>query len=159
MHPKFQQQRSADEARHEADRERKIDYQGRYAGSSSTTDLLRLGRIIQDYLGTPYQGHSRYRDGMDCSEFTQTIFREYNNTKLPRTAREQAGVGAGIRISDLRYGDLLFFRTDSRSITHVGIYVGYNEFAHSSSSQGVMISNLGEKYWKKNLAGARRVIP
>jgi len=159
MHPKFQRQREIAEARHDSEKEENVVSAGMFSGSTSTIELMRLGRIIQNYLGTPYRGQSRYREGMDCSAFVRDVFREYNNTQLPRTARDQAGVGAGFRNSDLRYGDLLFFRTDGRSISHVGIYVGYNEFVHSSSSQGVMISSLGEKYWKKRLAGARRIIP
>jgi len=158
-HPKFQRQRQAEESASDSQKELHSESAGLYDGSMSTFELLRLGRVIQDYLGTPYQGQSRYREGMDCSGFIQAVFQDYNNTQLPRTARDQAGVGVGVRTSDLRYGDLVFFRTGGRAISHVGIYVGYDEFVHSSSSQGIMISSLTEKYWKKCLAGARRIIP
>lgn len=157
--PKFQRQREAVEANRANREENEKAVEGMYRGETSTYELMRLGRIIQEYLGTPYGSSSAYRTGFDCSAFTCRIFDEFNNTQLPRTARDQAGVGVKVNRSSLSYGDLVFFKTDGRGISHVGIYVGFDEFVHSSSSQGVMISNLNEKYWKKRFLTARRVIP
>ena len=61
--------------------------------------------------------------------------------------------------SDLKEGDLIFFKTDaSRSISHVGIYMTNNKFAHASTSQGVTISDLSEPYWQKRLYSLGRVL-
>jgi len=158
VHPKFRQQQEAAEQGRSHEQLQKTAYTGIYDGSSTTSEKLRLGEIIQQYLGTPYQGQSQYRDGMDCSAFTHRVYYEFDHTDLPRTAREQAAAGPKVRSSDLQYGDLVFFKTDGRSISHVGIYVGFDEFVHSSTSQGVIISDLNDKYWKRRLVGAVRII-
>ncbi len=126
---------------------------------TSTAELERLGRIIQSYLGIPYAGSSPYDKGLDCSQFTRLVYEKYNRTALPRTARDQYKAGRKVAPGRLQYGDLLFFKTNGNSISHVGIYVGYGEFTHASSSGGVIISSLNEKYWKKRYAGARRILP
>ncbi len=131
-------------------RDRRVDF--------STRDYIRLGLIIQGYLGRPYSGASRYDPGLDCSLFTQEVFKDYNQTQLPRTSEKQFQEGRPIPRQQLRYGDLVFFNTTGYGISHVGIYVGYNEFAHASTSQGVIISSLREEYWGKRYVGARRIL-
>jgi cell wall-associated NlpC family hydrolase len=96
--------------------------------------------------------------GMGAPTFTRTV---YNNTfsyELPRTAREQFQQGEEVDdISRLKFGDLIFFNT-RRSVKpgHVGIYLGDNLFAHSSSRQGVMVSSLNMEYYNKRFMGGRR---
>jgi cell wall-associated NlpC family hydrolase len=127
--------------------------------SVTTGDLLKLGRILQSYLGTPYQGSAHGDKNLDCSGFTMTVFEKFNNTQLPRTTKKQFRSGRKVSKQQLRYGDLVFFKTNRSSVSHVGIYVGFNEFVHASTSNGIIISNLSEKYWKKRYAGARRILP
>jgi cell wall-associated NlpC family hydrolase len=124
----------------------------------TTGEFLKLGMILQRSLGRPYRGRSKYEPGVDCSRFTRDAFREYNNTMLPPTAAEQFGQGTEIARRRLKFGDLVFFRTERDRISHVGVFIGHNEFIHASSSRGVIISNMGEKYWSRRYAGARRVI-
>jgi len=124
----------------------------------STGEYIRFGRILQKYLGKPYKGKSKWETGVDCSMFTREVFREYDRTEIPRTAADQFKTGSSVPFARLRYGDLVFFRTERGSISHVGIYTGYNEFIHASSSKGVIVSNLNESYWAKRFAGARRVL-
>jgi cell wall-associated NlpC family hydrolase len=125
---------------------------------TGSSKLIELGRIIQSYLGTPYKGTSPYKKGIDCSQFTAAVYKKFNGTKLPRMARKQFNVGQQVSGTKLRYGDLVFFRTDGRSISHVGIYIGYNEFVHASTSSGVRISDIRSEYWKNRFVGARRII-
>jgi len=125
---------------------------------TGTGKLIELGRIIQSYLGTPYKGKSPYQKGIDCSQFTVNVYKKFNGTKLPRTAKKQYTVGQDVSGTSLRYGDLVFFRTNGRSISHVGIYIGYHEFVHASTSTGVRISDIRSEYWKERFAGARRII-
>ena len=125
---------------------------------SNTKHLIELGRIIQSYLGRPYSGKSSYAKGLDCSQFVQELFLKFDGTELPRTVKEQSKYGHGVSKSDIQYGDLVFFRTEGRKPSHVGIYVGFDEFIHSSTSSGVIISSLEDKYWKKRFLGGRRVI-
>lgn len=124
----------------------------------STNEYIRLGQIIQQYLGKPYKGKSRWDEGLDCSLFTEQVFREFNRRVLPRKAEEQAKEGSDVPRNLLRYGDLVFFRTERSRISHVGIYVDNNQFVHASTSRGVIISNLNEKYWAKRYAGGRRIL-
>jgi len=126
---------------------------------ASTLDFERLGRIIQSYLGTPYAGSSPFEKGLDCSEFTRFVYDEFDRTRLPRTAREQFTAGRKVEKQKLQYGDLVFFKTNGNKISHVGLYTGFGEFAHSSSSEGVVISKLNDSYWKKRFVGARRILP
>lgn len=121
-------------------------------------DYIRFGLILQKYLGKPYAGTSEYDPGLDCSEFVMKVYREYNRMLLPRTAEDQFKVGKQANRRRLYFGDLVFFETERGHISHVGIYVGYNDFIHVSSSRGVIISNLNETYWAERYRGARRLI-
>nr|MBN2277084.1 C40 family peptidase [candidate division Zixibacteria bacterium] len=127
--------------------------------SVSTNDLLELGRIIQSCLGKPYSGTSQYEKGLDCSQFTLEVFERFKRIKLPRTTARQFKTGQRINKSRLRFGDLVFFATEGNDISHVGIFVGNDEFVHSSSSSGIIISNINDEYWRKHFAGGRRILP
>jgi len=124
----------------------------------TTNDSIRLGVIMQSYLGKPYASGSSYGQEMDCSEFVYTVFKQYDGRKLPRTAAEQYRLGSPALRKHLIFGDLVFFATDNRPISHVGVYVGSGEFIHVSSSSGVIISELSEKYWSKSYVGGRRIL-
>ncbi|MCK4632367.1 MAG: C40 family peptidase, partial [candidate division Zixibacteria bacterium] len=98
--------------------------------SGLTTDQnLRLGKVIRSYLGKPYKGKSKYEKGVDCSLFTREVFADYRRLQLPRTVKEQFKSGREVHRKHLRFGDLVFFRTERDRVSHVGIYVGNNEFA------------------------------
>ncbi len=126
--------------------------------SPTTSENINLGLILQSYLGKPYKGKSKYEEGLDCSHFTRVVFQKYNRTIIPRTAAEQFAGGKEIHFRYLRYGDLVFFKTDKKKVSHVGVYVGDRQFIHASTSRGVIISNLDEKYWSERYAGARRYL-
>jgi len=123
-----------------------------------TSEYIKLGLVFEKYLGKPYRGNSKYEAGLDCSRFTQEVYKKYNGTILPRVVKEQVKVGREVHRNLLRYGDLVFFKTDKYRISHVGIYVGYNQFIHASSSKGIIISGMNEKYWGERYATARRII-
>lgn len=124
----------------------------------STNDSLRLGVIMESYLGKPYAGKSRYEKGVDCSQLVARVFKQYDRRDLPRTVARQWLVGELVHRRHLAYGDLVFFKTDGKSVGHVGIYTGYGEFLHASSSRGVIISRLAEDYWAQRYVGARRIL-
>jgi cell wall-associated NlpC family hydrolase len=121
-------------------------------------EFMRLGSILQKYLGRPYRGKSRTAAGLDCSEFTQNVYREFNKTLLPRTVADQFKMGKRTPRHRLAFGDLVFFETRRDKVSHVGIYIGHNEFIHASTSKGVIISGLGESYWTERYVGARRIL-
>jgi len=117
-----------------------------------------MGLIFEKYLGKPYKSKSEYETGLDCSLFAMEVYKKYNGTILTRMVKDQVKQGREVHRNLLRYGDLVFFKTDNYSISHVGIYVGHNQFIHASSSRGIVISNMNEKYWGERYAAARRII-
>ncbi len=144
--------------RYTKESQRTISQRGQPDDGRAVADYVRLGEIMQSYLGRPHSGRSGSDRALDCSQFVRDVYREYDRRQLPRTAAEQARTGVRVNRTALRYGDLVFFNTDGRTISHVGIYVGEDEFIHASSSQGVIISGLDERYWSRRYVGARRIL-
>ncbi len=126
--------------------------------NSSVNTTIKFGRILQVYLGKPYAGRSRYDPGLDCSLFAGEVFKKYAKIELPRKSEDQFKAGEAVKNGQLTFGDLVFFNTDGQSVSHVGIYIGHEEFIHASTSNGVIISGMNEKHWAKRFMGARRVI-
>ena len=116
-----------------------------------------LDEAIDELLGTDYKYGGTTENGFDCSGFTQYVFNEFG-IDLTRSSRSQAVEGVKIAKKDLRKGDLVFFNTNGKSISHVGIYLGSGKFAHSSSKNGVTINELSEAYYVKRYVTARRVL-
>lgn len=117
-----------------------------------------LMEIIR-YMNTPYKFGGNSKKGIDCSAFTQTIFRNAVSVRLNRTTREQYKEGKGIdKKKELKFGDLVFFDT-RRTVKpgHVGIYLEDNLFAHASSSKGVTISSITSSYYSSRYMGGRRI--
>ncbi len=114
---------------------------------------------IISFLKVPYRYGGTTRSGIDCSAFTSLIIARAANVSLPRSADQQYRVGTKIVKQDLRFGDLVFFRTRGRRVSHVGIFLENDIFAHASVSDGVTFSSLESKYYKNRYAGARRVLP
>lgn len=115
--------------------------------------------FVMEWLGRPYRFGGSSADGIDCSAFMQALFRACAGALLPRTAQEQFAYGQPIeRAEELRFGDLIFFHTRSHAwVSHVGIYLGDNLFAHASSRYGVTISSLESTYYRKRFLGGRRL--
>ena len=140
-----------------------------------SSDSLRLGQILiipeanlaQDkslreiserYLGVNYVFGGSSANGLDCSGFTSIVFNEMG-ISLPRVSREQFAIGTSIERDQLREGDLVFFDTTGKGVSHVGIYLSDDEFIHAASNPGrVLKSKLSEKYYAARYLGARRVI-
>ncbi|WP_300154897.1 C40 family peptidase [Solidesulfovibrio sp.] len=117
----------------------------------------RMLRTAHTQLGTRYRsGGCDPNSGFDCSGFTTWVFNRYG-IHLPRSSREQYQVGKEVAKSNLRKGDLVFFRS-KRGVNHVGIYLENGKFIHSASNgKTVTISHLDEDYWRTHYAGGRRV--
>jgi cell wall-associated NlpC family hydrolase len=112
-------------------------------------------------IGTPYVwGGDDPEDGFDCSGLTQFVYREIVGVELPRTAREQRRTGSGVSKKELKPGDLVFFSTmRRRGVSHVGIYIGQNQFVHAPTRGAkVRVDSLDNKYWSRHYVAARRYI-
>ncbi|QCT00829.1 NLP/P60 protein [Paenibacillus algicola] len=108
-------------------------------------------------MGVSYKMGGTTTKGFDCSGFTSYVFKKLGVT-LPRVSSAQYKVGTSVSKSSLKAGDLVFFNTTGRGVSHVGIYVGNGKFAHSSSSKGVTITSLNSSYFAKRYVGAKRVM-
>jgi peptidoglycan DL-endopeptidase LytE len=116
-----------------------------------------LKKSAYSFLGARYRFGGNSRSSLDCSSFTQQVFRE-QSVKLPRTAREQFNVGNEVMRGDLKKGDLVFFQTYARFPSHVGIYLGNRKMIHASSREHrVVISSMDTPYYLSRYLGARRM--
>jgi murein DD-endopeptidase / murein LD-carboxypeptidase len=128
--------------------------------SSEATDIINHGR---SYLGTPYEYGAQYgvTRTFDCSSFVKWVYRNY--VTLPRSSSDQSEVGTWVSRSNLRKGDLVFFRSYGSSkystkITHVAIYAGDGKILHTYGSGGVRYSDLNSGSWSERYVKAKRVL-
>jgi peptidoglycan endopeptidase LytE len=115
-----------------------------------------LVRVVKTFLGVPYKLGGSTLKGIDCSGFVRKIY-EIFNIELPRTTREQFSIGKKIGKEQLEEGDLVFFKRGENS-SHVGIYIGDNQFVHASSyNRQVRIDYLDAPYYSKRFLSGVRV--
>ena len=128
--------------------------------------ISKVDRIVANalvYKGVRYRFGGTTKSGMDCSGIVFVAFGD-ENIHLPRVSRDMAKKGRKISLSKVEKGDLLFFRTSNRrrSINHVGLVVSHKKgeirFIHATSSRGVIVSSLSEKYWKKAFVKATKIL-
>ena len=112
---------------------------------------------IQSWLGTRHRLGGGSRRGIDCSGLVVVVYETLFDLKLPRTTADLIHFGQRVDKKNLVGGDLVFFKPGYKS-RHVGIYLGGGEFAHASSSQGVVISRLDDGFWRQCYVVGRRVL-
>jgi cell wall-associated NlpC family hydrolase len=113
-------------------------------------------------VGTPYRyGGNTPAGGFDCSGLIGHVFRQGADMALPRTVGELAqGPWRRVSAGQLGSGDLVFFATDGRRLSHAGIYVGAGRFVHAPSSGGtVRLDRLDQGYWQSRLRYGLRPLP
>lgn len=106
-----------------------------------------LYHMILDWYGTPYSFGKQSKSGIDCSGFTQLVYREIYNKELPRRSKDMADLIKRKYTKDLNEGDLVFFSFGGSEINHVGIYLHNNKFVHASTSKGIIISDLTDPWY------------
>jgi len=128
-------------------------------GSSGvlTYDLIAYAK---SYLGTPYRfGSTDPSRGFDCSGFVTVVMRQFG-VYLQRSSASMASTnGTFVERNALSAGDLVFFATGGGNrVSHVGIYIGNDQFIHSATRGGVVITSMNETYWRTRYVRANRVI-
>lgn len=114
---------------------------------------------IERYKNVPYHYGGNTEKGVDCSGFVMMLFNNLFGIQLPHGSRNQITLGETVTITDLKPGDLLFFRIGTH-IGHVGIYLSNGYFVSAESeSKGIGISHLDSQYWKTRFVKAKRIVP
>ena len=132
---------------------------------SKINTSISADKIIQyakSLLGKKYVWADEGPNTFDCSGFTWYVYKNIAKISLPRSSKEQGAYGTYINKENLQPADLVFFDTvgaKDNVISHVGIYMGNNQFIHASSGQGkVVISQLDSNYYSKAFVNGRRVL-
>jgi cell wall-associated NlpC family hydrolase len=129
----------------------------------ATTKTDRIVSNALKYKGVPYKYGGTTKKGMDCSGVIYVSYLE-EKVKIPRVSRDMAKKGKKISLKNAKKGDLLFFQTSKkgREINHVGLIVsvkkGQIHFIHATTSRGVIISLLSEKYWRNAFVKVNRIL-
>ena len=133
------------------------------SNKKATSKADKIVANAMQYKGVRYKFGGTTRRGMDCSGVVYLAYGS-QNVQLPRVSRDMAKRGQKISLSKVKKGDLVFFRTSKsrRGINHVGIVVsnkkGLIRFIHATSSRGVIVSSISEKYWKKAFVKATTLL-
>ena len=129
--------------------------------SVTTADNVTLYSEAANWIGTPYKYGGLSKSGVDCSGFTYLLYKAvYNKTLTRQSAGMLTDNCTRINKSQLKEGDLVFFRTDGKKTTtpnHVGVYLKNNKFVHASTSKGVVVSDLTSEYYTQNWISGGRV--
>lgn len=126
----------------------------------SNNDVKDMNKEFMDFYNewkhVKYRFGGNSKRGIDCSAFTQRIYKEKFDIKIPRSTRTQVKVGKEVKKSELELGDLIFFKTGKRD-RHVGVYMGNGDFMHASI-KGVKFSKVDKPFYKKAYWTSRRII-
>ena len=126
--------------------------------SSSVNKVISLAKSL---LGKSYVWGAQGPSTFDCSGFTYYVFKNAANITLPRVSQDQSSYGTYVSKSNLKVGDLVFFDTNGANdgnVSHVGIYLGNNQFIHASSSKGKVVISEMSSYYSGAYVNARRVL-
>jgi len=125
--------------------------------SDQTIPGAQIAAQARSLVGSPYRYGGTSPDGFDCSGLVFFVHRQAG-IAVPRTAATQFGAARRVATTDLVPGDVVFFHSGGRDITHVGVYVGSGEFVHApKSGRPVSYARLGDDYYAVNFAGAGRL--
>jgi murein DD-endopeptidase / murein LD-carboxypeptidase len=135
------------------------EYSQKFGYTLNGNENEKLLKEIISWLGTPYLYGGATRRGADCSGFAKEVYKAVYGIDLFRSTSDMVKNGRRINNkSRLQEGDLVFFRISGRNISHVGIYISNGYFAHASTSRGVVVDNLEQKYYADRFAFGGRVL-
>ncbi|MBN1560088.1 C40 family peptidase [candidate division KSB1 bacterium] len=119
--------------------------------------LQKMKDEIKKFYGAPYRWGGDSSQGTDCSGLIVTIYKNSANITLPHNTQEIFARSKKIYKMDLLFGDLVFFSSHGRQPTHMGLYLTKGYFVHASSTKGVILSKLSDRYYASQFIGARRI--
>lgn len=125
----------------------------------SESDIInsKLYGFINEWDGVPYKYAGKDKNGIDCSGLASLLYLKVYKKTISTSTKALVDEVKKIKESDLKEGDLVFFNTNGRSISHVGVYLQNHKFVHASTKKGVMISDMNEPYFKKTYVSSGRV--
>ncbi|MFD1204730.1 MULTISPECIES: C40 family peptidase [Sporosarcina] len=131
-----------------------IPFVGQAEASSKSAAISETATSL---TGIKYVYGGTTKAGFDCSGYVNYVFNEHG-IQLARTSSGMYASGTAVNKEDLAVGDLVFFNTTGKGVSHVGIYIGNGEFAHASTSKGVRVDKLNDPYyWGQRYIGAKRI--
>jgi lipoprotein Spr len=131
-------------------------FYSRYGLNPDSAQTPQLYYDVYSWIGTHYHYGGHSRSGIDCSGFVAEMYRSVYCIIIAGGAKSLYTQVDTVSKKDLKEGDILFFKIRKGQVSHVGIYLGNNKFAHASVHGGVMIDDLDKPYYKKYfLCGGR----
>lgn len=133
---------------------------GTFAGNTEAASSVASNEIVssaKNLIGIKYRYGGTTKAGFDCSGFVGYIYKN-QGVNLSRTAAGIYSTGTAVKKANLVVGDLVFFNTSGKGVSHVGMYIGSGKFIHASTSKGVRMDKLDDPYyWGNKYVGAKRV--
>ncbi|KAA0966834.1 NlpC/P60 family protein [Sporosarcina sp. ANT_H38] len=127
---------------------------GKVEASSKSADILQTATSL---IGVKYSYGGNTTGGFDCSGYVSYVFKQHD-INVSRTTTSMHASGTPVSKDDLETGDLVFFNTSGKGVSHVGIYIGDGKFSHASTSKGVRVDKLSDPYyWGERYVGAKRI--
>ncbi|WP_235753835.1 C40 family peptidase [Psychrobacillus sp. INOP01] len=133
---------------------------GTFAGNTEAASTVASNEIVssaKSLVGIKYRYGGTTKTGFDCSGYIGYVYKS-KGIYLARTAAGMYNSGKTVNKANLAVGDLVFFNTSGKGVSHVGMYIGSGKFIHASTSKGVRVDKLNDPYyWGKKYVGAKRV--
>ena len=123
-------------------------------GRSEGGSRERIVGTAKQYLGVKYKYGGVTPGGFDCSGYVMYVYRK-SGIGISRVLKNQYYSGKRVALGNARPGDLVFFKTNGRDISHVGIYLGENRFIHApTTGKSISYASMENRYWKKRYIGS-----
>lgn len=127
----------------------KEKYAKRLGVAPADISNTKLYTFIDNWYGVPYKYGGKNKNGIDCSNFTATLYATVYNQSITGSSASIFKQCKVVSKTDLKEGDLLFFKIETDDISHIAVYLQNNKFVHATTKKGVMIDALDEPYYKK----------
>jgi cell wall-associated NlpC family hydrolase len=120
-------------------------------------ESIPLYVLIDEWYGTTYKYGSCDKNGIDCSNFAAVIYQEIYKKSLKGSSASIFNQCTAVSKNELQEGDLVFFKIEKNTISHIGVYLQNNKFVHATTKKGVMIDDLDEAYYAKSFFKGGRI--